>query len=141
MSLLYDNVIFDMNGQGQELLLLALRSALLQSTHGVKGWSQHPKAGMVLHWCWRDNDNVMALPTSNTGLTAEDVAPLVNIWLSSDAAKITAELNTGEDADPCDSDVHIEHGWRVYIPTYERDDVSHYSIICAIKPVCLWLGK
>jgi hypothetical protein len=135
----YDNRILNINGQGDELLLLALKAAVSQMEFGVKGWSQSKEAGMMLHWTVNDGDGVHALPCGNAGLTAEECFPLVKVWLVSDFAKTV--VTKGPDADPNDYDVTTEIGFRVYLPSWEDGGDSEFGKVCAIKPVHLWLGK
>jgi hypothetical protein len=135
-----NNRIFNVNGIGDEMLLMALELVFAQDGENTKarGWSFSKKHGLVLYWA--DSESFKAgdckynrLPD----LSPSDVLPIVLAWLRSKEAD-QVELS-GWDA-KADIDGSTEKGWRVYCEDWGRVGGDCYAI-CAVKPAYLWYGK
>lgn len=128
-----DNRIFNINGEGKEMLERALELVFEQSgSQTCKGWKFSIEHGLIL--CWWASQEIIPFPGN---LTAKQCVEFAWSWLLGDQAK-TVKL-TGWDAD-ADHDGHNSEGWRVYCEDWGNvADCS--SGICAIKPVYLWHGK
>lgn len=128
---MYDNQIFNVNGDSDELLLQTLELAFAQSEYNCVGWTQSIKNGLQLEWTPDTQTNVFPTP-----LTARECFPIVLNWLNGEfAARVEC---VGMDAD-IDQDGHNSKNWRVY-----RDDADGYSthhVICRVKPAYTWYGK
>lgn len=131
-----DNRIFNVNGEGEQMLLDTLKLVFTQEGDNTtcKAWKQTDEHGLLLLWWHEDRDKTNPFPAP---MTAEQCLPFVTAWLKSDAAK-KVKLD-GWDA----STDHVGSngaGWRVYC-----EDWGHVAgrsdAICAIKPVVLWFGK
>lgn len=132
----FDNRIFNVNGETEEMLLAALKLVFQQEGDRAtaKGWSFSEKDGLILHWWAEDNDGVTPFPGK---LNAEQCLPFVLAWLKSDQA--TTVACEGWDAN-VEHDGHNGPGWRVFCSDWGHVG-DHHSAICAIKPVFLWYGK
>lgn len=131
-----DNRIFNVNGQGLDLLKQALALAFAQqgffNPAKAMSWHVSPDKGLILYWYAEKGTTPFMAP-----MGAEGVAEMVFDWLKSDQAKaIPCE---GWDADS-DHDGSNEPGWRVYVEDWGKVGGSS-SAICAIKPAYLWYGK
>ena len=129
-----DNRLLNINGSGEELLLKAIEIACLQKGYEqtIDTYKIHPKKGLILLFYSEDKSRKLPGP-----MTAKEILPIVQAYLRSDAAK---EVELGDFEDDKDHDGHNTVGWRVY-----TDDWGHvggeHATICAIKRVCLWMGK
>lgn len=127
----FDNEIFNVNGDDEELLLHTLKLAFMQSDSKCIGWSQSVTHGLEL----------MSYPDTATNLfpsrlSAMECFPMVVQWLKGDfAKKIVCE---GVDAD-IDQDGHNERNWRVYLT--DGEGYCPHGILCRIKPAYTWYGK
>ena len=131
-----DNVIFNVNGRSEEMLLKAIELAFLQrECKTCNGWKISEK-GFILSWCIPDGQGYSPFP-GNVEFSAQEVLPMVTKWLKTIDLK-TVDM-TGWDAD-IDQDGFNSLGWRVY-----SEDWGHvggdWAAICAIKPAFLWYGK
>ncbi len=135
MKMNYDNKVLNVNGEGDEGLLLALELAFLQ--HGKRttcsGWSQSKEHGFILHW---HRNGTGVIPFSHD-LSLTETFAIVKGWLNGEFAK-TLELD-GWDRDN-DHDGHNGTGWRVYSEDWGKVGGKPYSI-CAIKRIFVWVGK
>lgn len=131
-----DNRIFNVNGNGEQMLLDTLRLVFAQEGQKTtsKAWLSTKQHGLILLWYKSDEKGVSAFPAP---LTADQCLPFVLAWLESDEAK-SVELS-GWDADT-DHDGDNGSGWRVYCEDWGQVADIH-AAICAIKPVVLWYGK
>lgn len=132
--MIYDNRVFNANGEGDKGLRLALELAFLQQSDNasVSGWSQSKEHGLVLYWTTGDG----IIPFTHD-LSLDEVFPIVKGWLNSEYAK-DLKLD-GWDADN-EHDGHNSTGWRVYCEDWGHVGGSSYSI-CAIKRIFVWVGK
>jgi hypothetical protein len=134
-----DNRIFNVNGEGDELLAKTLELAFIHGNHGMartaEGWSFTKKHGLILHWTIMDNPkDVHKFPGQ---LSAEDCLPFVKAWLKSADAKTVEKI--GEDSD-YDHDGSNHLGWRVFCESWGHVN-SDWSAFIAIKPAYMWYGK
>ena len=129
-----DNRIFNVNGAGADLLAEVLAIAFTQSGMGkAKSWRFVPDKGFVLYWA--EVEHAHKLPSS---MGPQSLAPMIREWLSSDEAESMA--CEGYDANPNDSDVETEFGWRVYVEDWGHVGGNH-AAICAVRPAYMWYGK
>jgi hypothetical protein len=156
-----DNRLFNVNGTGDDMLLLTLKLAGMQESSRpdcFAGWRYVPDFGMVLYWHTKAEEGIAPFMHN---LTAEEVTPVVARWLkSSEEAKAeVAKLRVRRSAypewkepaygieDPRSTwDLDQQHdgdnypGWRVYCQNWGHVAGSHYSI-CAVRPAFMWAGK
>jgi len=140
-----DNRIFNVNGRGLSMLTSTLKLAFWQNagcydksqdTETVKGYTVEKDKGLILLWAVDEKD-----PSHQkfiAPLTAEAVAPLVDLWLKSDEAK---QIPFERWEDDCDHDGHNTLGWRVYCEDWGHVGRAGWHATIAIKPVYLWHGK
>lgn len=128
---MFDNQIFNVNGNDEELLLHTLKLAFMQSEYKCVGWSQSITHGLQLEWAQDTHTNIFP-----SRLVAGECFTMVVQWLKGDFAK-NVECK-GMDTD-IDQDGTNERGWRVY----REDDGGRCptGIICRIKPAYIWYGK
>ena len=131
----YDNRVLDINGEGTEALLLALKIAFLQEGFNCKGWSESKK-GIILHWSG-DVKGVHKLPSDQKGLSPEDCIPIILNYLKSDEADKVELDGWFKDVD---IDGSTSKGWRVFVEDWGHVD-NHHTAICCISPSYLWHGK
>lgn len=129
-----DNRIFNVNGEGDEMLLHALELVFAQEGENTKAaaWKYDQKKGLIL--LWYADERAVNFPAP---LTPKACLPFILAWLETkDAAAVE---RTHKDAS-IDHDGSNGAGWRVYC-----EDWGHVgdftNAICAIKPVTLWFGK
>lgn len=129
-----DNRIFNVNGEGRDMLASTLKLAFLQEGANTlaKAWRFIPDKGLVLLWSNREGATPFPVP-----MGAEEVATMAMRWLETEDAKEMAcvDWDRDEDHDGCN-----ERGWRVYCENWGHVGDEHYAI-CAIRPVFLWYGK
>lgn len=128
-----DNRIFNVNGEGEAMLLATLKLVFAQSHETCMAWFVSETHGLVLLW----SDTCERATLFPAGLSAEECLPFVLAWLkSADAKKIKKERwDADTDHDGSDGD-----GWRVYCEDWGHVD-NEFAAICGIKPVVLWYGK
>ena len=131
-----DNIVFNVNGRSEEMLLKAIELAFLQRDYKTcRGW-RISKKGFILSWCLPDGQGFTPFP-GNVEFTAEEVFPMVTKWLKT--VNLEEVEMEGWDRD-CDHDGHNSRGWRVYAEDWGHVDKS-WAGICAIKPAFMWHGK
>lgn len=133
---MHDNRIFNINGEGEDMLLRALELVFIQEGFDdrpatVKAYLVTPDQGMILYW-HQDHRVCVPLPTP---MTAKQILPMIMAWLKNPCVEVKCE---GWDAN-ADHDGRNELGWRVYCEDWGK--VNHEDAICAVKPAYLWLGK
>lgn len=131
-----DNRIFNVNGETDEQLLMALKLVFSQSNHKAQGWFYSKKHGLILYWHCHDAGDrlVNRFPAP---MTAEGIFPFIKEWLVSEHA---SEVEcVGDDAN-VDHDGHNTKGWRVYCEKWGHVNGCPFAF-CAIKPVYCWHGK
>jgi hypothetical protein len=128
-----DNRIFNVNGEGDEMLLLTLKLAFDQAGHNtmVTSWSVDKEKGLILHH-YSSKGTPFPMP-----LKAEELFPLIKAWLGDAEAK-TIECE-GWDSD-MSHDGHNSFGWRVYCEDWGHVNSDHGAFL-AIKPAYMWHGK
>ena len=133
-----DNRVFNVNGSKTSALEATLELAFDQDYgHTAKGYTIHPKYGMILHWTDEKNDAYKPFPTP---LSAKEVTPLVIAWLKQEfEAKVPTVELTGWDIDE-DHDGHNSRGWRVYCEAWGHVG-DMWSAIVAVTPAYMWHGK
>ena len=72
-----------------------------------------------------------------SGLNPDSVMPIINAFLDDDNLTNTT---TDDDVNPCDSDISVKRGWRIFCEEWGHIDESWQAIV-AIKKVWLWYGK
>lgn len=129
-----DNRIFNVNGEGSEMLRKALQLAFMQEGRRTtcQAWAQSEDHGLVLMWCKGKGHN--DLPCE---MTAEQIVPMVEQWLDGEFAK---RVTPGKWCDNRDHDGDNSIGWQVYCEEWGHVGASHYAI-CGIRPAYLWHGK
>jgi len=131
-----DNRVFNVNGSGTDLLLMALKLAFSQEGYGEKtavSWAQTEEHGLIL--CWTEGEELNSLPAS---LSAEQCLPMVETWLKSEFANCVQMSKWCGNAD---HDGHNSDGWQVYVENWGHVGVAGYRAICGIKPAYMWHGK
>jgi hypothetical protein len=128
-----DNRVFNINGEGDEMLKRVIKLAFEQSGFDeCVAWWESNKYGLVLLWHTSENSFPMPSP-----LDAEQSAIMASAWLNGKFAR-NVELDDW-DAD-MDHDGDNGMGWRVYCEDWGH--VGHDSrAIVAIKPAFMWYGK
>lgn len=127
----YDNQVFNVNGDSEELLLQTLELAFAQGDNLCVGWNQTIEHGLELMWAPDTHTNLFP-----SRLSAKECAPMVVQWLKGEfASKVVCE---GLDAN-IDQDGHNERNWRVYLD--DKEGYCPHGIICRVKPAYTWYGK
>lgn len=127
-----DNRVFNINGEGPDMLKRVLALAFEQSGNSKCPAYETTDKGLVLLWCKTDRSIPFPAP-----LDADQASLVVWSWLESDDAK-SIKLS-GWDID-YDHDGDNEPGWRVFCEDWGHVGSSHYSIV-AITPAFMWHGK
>lgn len=129
-----DNRIFNVNGEGRDMLHKALELVFQQEGKNTtcRAWKQTKEHGLIL--LWSDSSDANAFPAP---LSAEECVPMIEKWLASDFAK-TVELSRF--CDNADHDGDNGKGWQVYCEDWGHVGGDHYAI-CGIKPAYMWYGK
>lgn len=131
-----DNRIFNVNGEGLDMLVQTLKLVFRQegANTKAKAWRFIPGKGFVLLWHANTNSGATAFPVP---MEPEEVAPLVMRWLETPEAQEMACEGWDKDED---HDGSNDRGWRVYCEDWGHVGGESYAI-CAIRPVFLWYGK
>ena len=128
-----DNKIFQVNGDNQDDLLLALK--LIFGPRSCKGWFETKGNGLVLLWYYEPSKkDIKPLPVD---FTAKECMPFVSKWLLSDFAK---NVELAEWCGDVDHDGDNGEGWYVYVEDWGHVAENHCAI-CGIKPAFAWYGK
>lgn len=134
-----DNRVFNVNGDGKEMLEATLMLAFQQAGHKSKAVSWRvTKKGLILRW-FRVNPESDGGGNFLTPLKPKAAADLVWEWLQSEEGNPEHFEMTDWDADE-DHDGSNSLGWRVYVDGWGHVSDDFYTI-CAIKPAYLWHGK
>jgi hypothetical protein len=134
---MHDNVIFNVNGEGEDLLRSTLYFAFRASNHSTaEGWKITPEKGLILYW--------MVDPKQDTDVTkfpvpmgSDNLMGIVKAFLESEDTWKTAEF--------VEWDKDLQHdgsngrGWRVY--TEDWGHVGSSRAFLAITPAYMWYGK
>jgi hypothetical protein len=134
-----DNKIFNINGEGVDLLKQVLNIAIKQEdwaySSKINGWAVDQAKGFILlSYVNEKRSDECRFPVP---VSPEMAAMMAYEWLSSEEAKKVP--CQGWDADT-DHDGSNELGWRVYCEEWGHVGNYHNAIV-AIKPVYLWYGK
>lgn len=132
-----DNRIFNINGDGDDLLRSTLYFAFTQAGFATaKGWRISPEKGLILFWYVDEKDKgVTRFPSP---VCSDTVMHLVKDYLNNkDTWKNTKFEGFEIDAS---HDGHNTRGWRVYCEEWGHIEGVHYAFL-AIKPMYLWHGK
>lgn len=129
-----DNRIFSINGRSEDQLLAVLEVAFAQTGGRSQciGW-QEGRYGLALLWYMGAGSKAIRLPAP---MSAKQVLPIVLSWLKSVAM---SEIDLEHWEGNLDHDGSNVVGWRVYCNDWGK--VADMDVICAVKPVYLWLGK
>jgi len=130
-----DNRLFNVNGEGDDMLFKTLELAFLQwgGKTTCKGWKQTKENGLILCW-WCGTDRITPMPA---GLTAEECFSFVTAWLKSDFAKT---VDFGRWCEDSDHDGHNGMGWQVYCEDWGHVGGENGAIV-AVRPAYMWYGK
>ena len=130
-----DNKLFNVNGEGDEMLTKAIELAFLQCDERTTcdAWIQSKEHGLILMKWKTEGSN--ELPSS---LTSKEVMPIVLSWLKGEFAK---DVIKSEWCDYCDHDGSNGDGWQVYTDDWGCVGEAAGATICAIKPAIMWYGK
>jgi hypothetical protein len=130
-----DNRVFNVNGQGHDMLRTALKLVFEQDGKRTTAerWRIDPDKGLILFSCGEQKDS-HPFPTP---LNADGVLSTVWNFLNSvEAAKIKLkDWDCDEDHDGSNS-----LGWRVYCEDWGHV-ADEFHAICAITPAYMWHGK
>lgn len=135
---MFDNRVFNVNGEGDEMLLATLQLAFNLAGYENKpatcqAWHFDPAHGIILFTCREDGSIELTAE-----LTAEEILPLISKWLTTPKAALSAGKDKW-DID-FDHDGHNKLGWRIYVDDWGKVGQFH-NVICAIRPVFIWYGK
>jgi hypothetical protein len=130
-----DNRLFNVNGEGDAMLLRALELVFEQDNmKDAAAYRVDKEKGLILLWHRPDGRESTPFPSD---LTPKEVLPIVSAWLKSDEAK---KVKGGKWEDDYEHDGSNSEGWRVYCEDWGHIGDETYAI-CAIKHVYLWHGK
>ena len=144
-----DNKVFNVNGQGDEMLLATLKLKFMQGGNNTtaKAWTVTKKRGLILFWWFKPGDEKEVQGNFEcedyvkhpfpAPMTAEQCLPFVKAWLE-DPKKEDIELDHWDKN--LDHDGSNGPGWRVFSEDWGHVNGCH-DAICAIKPVYMWYGK
>ncbi len=132
-----DNRIFNVNGDGKDWLLDAIKLALrhhFRDNNKIAGYKYYRTHGLVFLWHVEKDKGESEFPVPIDAETATNIALE---WLKSKQSKeVPLE---GWDAN-ADHDGSNELGWRVYCEGWGHVADNHYALF-AVKPAYLWYGK
>lgn len=133
-----DNQVFNVKGEGKELLKAALHLAFeAMGEANAEGYCLDEKKGLMLYWADKSSTQRTVVPFI-TPLTADQLYPQVVAFLESDFAnKMKLE---GWDAATNDSEVGDHQGWRIYTEEWGEVDDDDYAFL-AVTPSYCWYGK
>lgn len=130
-----DNRQFNVNGEGDEMLLKTLELVFQQEGNNTKavGWEITKTHGLILYWFKEKGINLFP-----TGLDAKSVLAVVVGYLDSDESE-NIDYDNSWDSD-YDHDGHNGKGWRVYCEDWGHVNESD-GAFCAIRLAYMWYGK
>jgi len=132
-----DNRIFNVNGIGDDFLLETLRLVFKHGgyDHKCQSWKETPEVLILSPYPSSNAKGFSGFPGSS-GLTADEILPMVLVWLNSASAKKINMTDWDRDLDHDGSNILA---WRVFVGDWGK--VDGVTAICAIKPAYLWYGK
>lgn len=137
-----DNRLFNINGETEQQLKLAIELALMNeygNTVKITSYYYCSKKGLVLFD--RDYRNKFSKFTNRMGVetpvNSDELFEIVLDYLKSEHAK---NIETEEWEDDIDFDGSTSLGWRLYTEDWGKIDGYDGSYL-AVKPVYLWYGK
>ena len=86
-----DNRVFNVNGEGEEMLRDTLRLVFQQEGERTtaKAWASRKSHGLILFWWNPDREDAHVFPSP---LSADDCVPIIMKWLQSEeAGKVVCE--------------------------------------------------
>lgn len=138
---MFDNPIFDVNGEGEALLREVIDLAFKLSDHKeAVAWCVTPEHGLIFYWSKRPVEHVLPFPVP---MSSRAIATIAFDWLACEQADNTTR-------DPrCtkipSSSLDYTEGWQVYRTSTpedkERPLPSEPYVILAVRPAWLHLGK
>lgn len=137
-SLTLDNPVFNVKGQGRDMLLAALTLGInCVGKYTFKGFRIDNKKGIVLYWADSDKEGYQQfmIPSKPEGVVDQifQAISTINIEISDDE---DVYWDKPHDDDEVDNDL----GWRLY--TEERGEIDNEWEAClAIVPSYLCLSK
>ncbi len=136
-DLFYDNRVFNINGQGKEMLSLVMQLAFHQAgRREALGWMDNREKGLIFYGHQPSNPGQwerLPVPFDCAACTE-----LAWAYLSSELAWKAIQLE-GWDRN-LEHDGSNDRGWRVYCEDWGKVGESDDAII-AVTPAYLWYGK
>lgn len=137
-SLILDNPVFNVKGQGSEMLEVTLELGLAcVGQRSLRGYRVDNKKGIILYWTDADQDDFQHFGSN------DDIQAIVNRILE-EVEQLEFELTEDDDEhsdlEMDDEDISNNFGWRIYTESWghiERD----WKACLAVVPSYLWLGK
>lgn len=134
-----DNVQFNVRGDKQEDLLLALQLAFSVTGHQkAVGYKIIKNKGLILYWTEAEDIEKFIVP-----MKPEELLPTIQVFLDDfyDCNTYGIELSEDEwDDMPDDDEIGGHYGWRIYTETWGRINDDWKSFL-AITPSYCWLSK
>lgn len=137
-SLILDNPVFNVKGQGKEMLLEALKLGIACVGHSsFEGYRIDDKHGIVLYWTGSDKEGYQKfmLPSKPEDITDQVFQAVSNIEVEIDEKDEHWDRKITDDYD-IDNDL----GWRLYTERWGHID-EEWQACLAIVPSYLWTSK
>lgn len=137
-SLILDNPVFNVKGQGKEMLLKTLELGIACVGHfKFTGFRLDDQKGIVLYWSDKDKDGYQKfmLPSE-----PKDIIDHVFELVSQFTLKMNKKDDEFWDLPIDDFEVGNDLGWRVYTEKWGQIDEEWQSCL-AVVPSYFWIGK
>ncbi|PLS19607.1 hypothetical protein CVD28_04100 [Bacillus sp. M6-12] len=137
-SLILDNPVFNVKGQGKDMLLKTLELGIAcVGYHKFSGFRLDDKKGIVLYWTDTEKEGYQKFM-----LESEPKDIVDQVFEAVSHFKLKLEKNEDEfwDLPIDDCEVGNDLGWRVYTEQWGHID-EDWQPCLAIVPSYLWIGK
>ena len=147
-TLILDNPVFNVKGQGRNMLHAALSLAKqCVGKTSLSGYRIDTQRGVVLYWTDSEHPDYQKFITPSQ---PDDIVDMLHNALSSISINPVPEAQQDDDIDEDphfdrniedeDDDIQCEPGWRLF--TEEWGHIHHEWQAClALIPSYLWIGK
>ena len=152
-SLILDNPVFNVKGEGKDMLLAALTLGInCVGENAFVGYRLDDKKGIVLYWADSEKDGYhkFMIPSKPEDIV-DQLFQTVNALGETMYAEMLQHDEDSEDEDdedddeywdkPCDDgDVNSDLGWRIYTEKWGHID-GEWQACLAIVPSFLWTSN
>lgn len=137
-SLILDNPVFNVKGQGKKMLKKTIELGLACVGHSsLAGYRVDNKKGIILYWTKVEKDDFQPFESDKD---LKEITKTVLSQIENLEIVLDEENDEFSDLELDDGDVGSDFGWRVYTEQWGRIE-GDWQACLAVVPSFLWIGK